>query len=119
MTTFESGAKSSEPKPRYDLLPIEGIARGAIRMAEGAATHGERNFERGANDAAFIKDRICHLVEHSLHYAQGDTSTDHLGACMLARLEVLTKSSPDATGDSTEVRQAPPGSPRCPRWVQR
>ena len=104
MTEFNSGAKSSERKPAYNLLPIEGIYRGAHRMAEGAASHGERNFERGAHDPAFLRDRANHLVEHALLYAQGDRSTDHIGAiianaCMLARLEVLAAQSADATGE--------------------
>jgi hypothetical protein len=94
MEVFDSGAKSTEAKPRYDLLPLEGVARGAQRMAEGAATHGERNYERGVADAAFVRDRMNHLIEHAILYSQGDQSTDHLGAvianaCMLARLEVL------------------------------
>lgn len=94
MTTFDSGAKSTEKKPRYDLLPLEGVQRGAQRMAEGAASHGERNYERGVSDPAFIKDRENHLIEHALLYAAGDRSTDHLGAIianasMLARLEAL------------------------------
>jgi hypothetical protein len=95
---FTSGAKSSEIKPRYDLL-YPGITRGAIRMAEGAQSHGERNFEKGANDPVFVKDRENHLVEHALAYAAGDRSTDHLGAvianaCILIRLAEL--SSPNA-----------------------
>jgi len=100
MKTFESGAKSSEAKPRYDLL-YPGITRGAIRMAEGAQSHGERNYEKGAHDPAFVKDRENHLVEHALAYAAGDRSTDHLGAvianaCMLIRLEQLREVKPDA-----------------------
>jgi hypothetical protein len=97
MQTFTSGAKSSEAKPRYDLL-YPGITRGAIRMAEGAQSHGERNFEKGANDPVFVKDRENHLVEHALAYAAGDRSTDHLGAvianaCMLIRLEELRETT--------------------------
>ena len=97
MQVFQSGAKSTEKKPRYDLLPLEGVRRGARRMAEGAASHGDRNFERGAADPDFVRDRINHLIEHAILYSQGDRSTDHLGAvianaCMLARLEVLRDS---------------------------
>jgi hypothetical protein len=40
-------------------------------------------------------------------------------ALLQKEIEAERQSSPDATGDSTEERQAPPGSPRCPRWVQR
>lgn len=80
MATFESGAKSTEVKPRYDLIPAEAAKREAIRWAEGCATHGERNWQKGANDPQFIIDRTNHLVEHAILYANGDRSTDHLGA---------------------------------------
>jgi hypothetical protein len=77
---FSSGAKSSEQKPRYDLIPLVALEREAIRMAEGAATHGENNYQHGKSDPAFIADRINHLIEHALKYAAGDRSTDHLAA---------------------------------------
>lgn len=121
MKVFDSGAKSSERKPAYHLLPVEGISRGAQRMAEGAASHGERNYERGADDPAFVKDRENHLIEHAILYAAGDRSTDHLGAiianaCMLARLEVLKSKpcpvdqpAPDLTGHNVPGFPARPG----------
>ena len=77
---FESGAQSSEQKPRYDLIPHWALEREAIRMAEGAATHGENNYQKGRGDQQFVKDRINHLIEHALLYAAGDRSTDHLAA---------------------------------------
>jgi hypothetical protein len=77
---FPSGAKSSEQKPRFDLIPFEALSREAIRMAEGAAAHGENNYRKGAGDAAFIRDRVNHLLEHALRYAAGDRSDDHLAA---------------------------------------
>ena len=80
VTVFESGASSSEQKPRYDLIPAEAIRREAIRMAEGAAVHGDRNYQQGKNDPKFINDRINHMIEHALLYANGDRSTDHLAA---------------------------------------
>lgn len=80
MATFASGAKSTEVKPRYDLIPAEAMKREAVRWAEGAATHGARNWQKGVDDAQFILDRTNHLVEHAILYANGDRSTDHLGA---------------------------------------
>ena len=77
---FQSGASSSEAKPRYDLIPPEALRREAIRMAEGAAAHGERNYQRGAKDGAFITDRVNHAIEHLLKYASGDRTEDHLAA---------------------------------------
>lgn len=77
---FSSGAKSSEKKPEYRLIPQCALEREAIRMAEGAAAHGENNYRQGANDPTFINDRVNHLIEHALLYAAGDRSTDHLAA---------------------------------------
>jgi hypothetical protein len=77
---FPSGAKSSEEKPRYDLIPVCALEREAVRMAEGAKAHGENNYQQGANDPAFIRDRINHLIAHALNYAAGDRSDDHLAA---------------------------------------
>lgn len=80
MAVFASGAKSTEQKPRYDLIPIEALSREALRMGHGAEAHGENNYRQGVNDDAFIRDRINHLIEHALKYAAGDRSDDHLAA---------------------------------------
>ena len=80
MKLFQSGAKSSESAPRYDLIEPALLERIARRMAQGAASHGERNYRKGANDPAFLTDRLNHLVGHALKLAGGDTSEDHLGA---------------------------------------
>ena len=80
VAVFTSGASSTEVKPRYDLVPACALEREALRMAEGARTHGENNYQQGAHDPAFIRDRINHLIEHALKYAAGDRSTDHLAA---------------------------------------
>lgn len=77
---FDSGAKSSEQKPRYDLIPACALKREAVRMAEGAEIHGENNYQKGTKDQGFITDRINHMVEHAQLYANGDRSTDHLAA---------------------------------------
>jgi hypothetical protein len=102
VTEFASGAKSTVSKPRYDLVPIEGIQYCAERMGLGAQSHGPRNYMKGVNDEAFILDRKNHLFEHCKHYIDGttvtgkdgrvDTPLDHLkavlaNASMLAALE--------------------------------
>lgn len=94
MKTFTSGARSSEEAPRLDLIPLASLKRQADRMQMGAASHGERNYEKGATDPVFIRDRKNHLVLHALSYLAGDESDDHLGAIlanagMLARLEEM------------------------------
>jgi hypothetical protein len=77
---FTSGAKSSEEKPRYDLIPATALAREAVRMGAGARAHGENNYQQGKDDPAFIRDRINHLIAHALNYSSGDRSDDHLAA---------------------------------------
>lgn len=77
---FSSGAKSSEMRPRYDLIPLRAQEREAIRMAEGAMVHGENNYRQGLGDDDFITDRINHLFHHILLYSAGDRSDDHLAA---------------------------------------
>src|SRR5690349_11965440 len=100
MTEFDSGAKSSERKPRYDLVSKALLERWAQRMTEGATSHGERNYLRGAADTQFITDRRNHLFEHVLRYLDGDTSTDH-AAAVIANLQILEdcRQSADATGE--------------------
>jgi hypothetical protein len=79
---FDSGAKSSAERARYDLCEPVAFERWAKRMAKGAASHGERNYQKGANDPVFKRDRINHLIEHAMKYASGDRSDDHLAAVM-------------------------------------
>lgn len=75
-----SGARSSEQKPRYDLVPLVALEREAVRMAEGAAVHGENQYQQGAGDEVFFRDRLNHALEHLLKYIAGDRSEDHLAA---------------------------------------
>lgn len=59
---------------------MEALRREAVRMAEGARDHGENNYRAGKTDPGFIRDRVNHLIEHALKYADGDRSEDHLAA---------------------------------------
>lgn len=91
MPAFASGAKSNEVKPRYDLIPAIALEHEAIRMGEGAKDHGENNYQQGVDDESFRRDRINHMIEHAIKYAQGDRSTDHLSGvrCNAAILKWL------------------------------
>lgn len=112
MHTFTSGAKSSEPGLRYDLLEPELLRRLCTRMAQGAASHGERNYRRGKDDPEFIRDRINHLIAHALKLLHGDHSEDHVGAIaaganMLAFLlpDTATPESVAATPSDVTARR--------------
>lgn len=96
VTVFASGASSSEEKPRYDLIPVEAMEANAKRFAHGASRHGDRNYENGWNDPAFIRDRFNHMLEHAMKAAAGDTSEDHLGA-VLCNASILIRLKAIAT----------------------
>jgi hypothetical protein len=82
VAVFESGAKSSEKKPRYDLIPACALRRYAERCTLGAECHGDDNWKRGKDDPAYILDRLNHTFEHLMKYMSGDRSEDHLGAVL-------------------------------------
>lgn len=106
MKEFTSGAKSTELKPEYRLVPIEAMEMIARRFAYGAARHGEKNYQKGVNDPIFIRDRQNHALEHMMRYVAGatvmeadgtlETPMDHLEAaiCNLAMLCYLERNRP-------------------------
>lgn len=79
MEQFKSGAKSNEVKPRFDLIPLEALQYMAERFGGGAVSHGERNWEQGANDPEYILDVKNHTAEHLLNYIAGRTTVDKNG----------------------------------------
>lgn len=92
MHEFVSKARSSELAPRYDLIEPELLLRLANRMAQGAASHGVRNYVAGALDDEFLLDRINHLLGHAIALASGRDDEDHLAAVaancnIIARLQ--------------------------------
>lgn len=112
MKTFTSGARSSEEAPRLDLIPLASLKRQADRMQMGAESHGERNYEKGATDPVFIRDRKNHLAWHVAQYLAGNEDDDHLGAIlanagMLARLEEMGAVPERATWTYDEKRANP------------
>ena len=70
-----SGAKSSQQKPRFDLIERALLVRLAERMAHGLK-HGERNYRLGAGDPAYRIDRINHLLDHAHKYAEAETDEE-------------------------------------------
>lgn len=117
MREFESGAKSSAERERYDLCELVALKRWAQRMAKGAASHGERNYQKGTNDPIWIRDRQNHLIEHAMRYAAGDRSDDHLGAVM-ANAAMLIWVEEQRAKDFDDARMEPQAC-RCGRLVTR
>jgi hypothetical protein len=120
MTEFSSGAKSTEIKPRYDLVPVEAVRYIAERLGLGAEHHGENNYKKGVNDPVFIKDRTSHAIEHLMNYANGnttgpdkygeyDTPIDHLKAAItnLAMLAWIEENRPEEAPEKEEATKEP------------
>lgn len=91
---FESGAKSTVVKPRFDLIPLASLELLAERFGYGAERHGDKNYLKGRSDAVFIRDRKNHLFEHVVRYlAEGkreDLAAVLCNAAMLAELGAFT-----------------------------
>jgi hypothetical protein len=65
MHAFASGAKSSEHKLRYDLIPFHiFLDRLAKRYTDGAVKYGEYNWQKGLTERAYVLDRLNHLLVH-------------------------------------------------------
>lgn len=73
--TMKTGATRSVINPvRYDLISPIGLRRLAETYAEGAAIHGDRNWEKGLP----IDDCINRAIRHIYEHLAGDTKEDHL-----------------------------------------
>ncbi len=73
---FPTGARRSgdAQSERYDLITPIGLRRLAETYAEGAARHGERNWELGMPASALVN----HALRHMNLWMTGDDSEDHL-----------------------------------------
>jgi hypothetical protein len=73
---FPTGAQRSGDAEceRYDLISPIGLRRLAATCAEGAARHGERNWELGMPASALIN----HALRHINLWMGGDDEEDHL-----------------------------------------
>jgi len=81
---FPGGARRSDRKPRFDLIPFEFLESVAEVLTRGAARYGPYNWKRGKKD--FFLDAWNHTFVHLQKFKEGDTSEDHLGhlACNAA-----------------------------------
>ena len=86
--TLPTGSTRSVIQERYDLISPIALRRLAARYAVGAATHGERNWEKGQPANVVMN----HLLRHAFCWLAGDRTDDHLaavcwGACALMHFE--------------------------------
>ena len=116
LTKFGGGAtrSSDADSERYDLIPPLATKREAIRMAQGARTHGERNWESASPIEPFTQSCLNHLERHLVAYKLGDRTDDHLAAirCNAAFLIHFEEKDNDGIANSEIVGLNYPESPR-------
>ena len=61
---FESGAKRSEIKPPFYLIPLPALRLLAERLQMGATKYAVHNWMKARGDVEFIRQFHSHLVEH-------------------------------------------------------
>jgi hypothetical protein len=81
---FPGGARRTDRKPRFDLIPFEFLEAVAEVLTSGAVTYGPYNWKRGQKD--FFLDAWNHAFVHLQKFKEGDRSEDHLAhlACNVA-----------------------------------
>ena len=75
---FDSGMvrDTQEGKPRYDLIPVEGLRRLADLYARGAEKYDENNWQKGQPYSRVYASLFRHLIA----WREGDRAEDHLAA---------------------------------------
>lgn len=63
-------------KPRFDLIPIEGLHRLADLYSRGAEKYDEDNWKKGQPYSRAYSSLFRHLIQ----WREGDRSEDHLAA---------------------------------------
>lgn len=76
MHVFASGAKRSELKPRYDLIPKSPLKRLAHRYELGARSYGDWNWQKGLPAGDTLNHIIEHLLEWQRKRREGELSND-------------------------------------------
>ena len=81
---FPGGARRTDRKPRFDLIPFEFLESVAEVLTRAAVKYGPYNWKRGQKD--FFLDAWNHAFVHLQKFKEGDRSEDHLGhlACNVA-----------------------------------
>lgn len=75
---FTTGSRrdTQQGKPRYDLIPVQALARLADLYARGAEKYGDHNWQKGQPYSRVYASLFRHLIQ----WRQGDRSEDHLAA---------------------------------------
>ena len=73
---FPGGARRTDRKPRFDLIPFEFLEAVAEVLTSGAARYGPYNWKRGRKD--FFLDAWNHAFVHLQQFKEGDKAEEHL-----------------------------------------
>jgi len=75
---FASGMvrDTQEGKPRFDLIPTEGLRRLADLYARGAEKYDDDNWKKGQP----FSRAYASLFRHLIQWREGDRSEDHIAA---------------------------------------
>lgn len=105
---FESGMvrDTQEGKPRYDLIPVEGLHRLADLYARGAEKYDENNWQKGQP----YSRAYASLFRHLIAWREGDRTEDHLAAVAwnafaLMWYEANKPELDDLFGEKNEVKR--------------
>ena len=85
-------------KPRYDLIPPEGLYRLAMLYTRGAKKYAPRNWEKGQPCSVVLASMMRHVEK----YRQGDRTEDHLAAVAWNAFAIMTFE------DRVEAGELPP-----------
>ena len=84
--TFCTGAvRDSGSKPRMELISPFAMRRLGDWLRLGADRYADRNWEKGIP----ICRCVASLLRHTFAYLAGDTSEDHMAACMCNAMFIL------------------------------
>lgn len=72
--SFKGGAKRSELRPRYDLIPKVSLEALANRFTIGANKFGDNNWKQG--DETFFRETRNHLVSHLWDFLDGNETEE-------------------------------------------
>lgn len=76
---------TQDGKPRFDLIPTEGLRRVADLYARGAEKYDDNNWKKGQPYSRTYASLFRHLIQ----WREGDRSEDHLAAVIFNAMALM------------------------------
>lgn len=76
---------TQEGKPRFDLIPTEGLRRLADLYARGAKKYDDNNWKKGQP----FSRAYASLFRHLIQWREGDRSEDHMAAVVFNAMALM------------------------------